>query len=103
MKDRLLGILDSAVDETNRRRVEKIDRTNLADLRLYGSSGVFDSMQLVNFLSLVEEKLEDELGLAVSLTSDRAVSRRISPFSSVRHLIDFIQEEAASGSTAAAG
>ncbi|MGN5378591.1 hypothetical protein ACQ4WX_17470 [Streptomyces lasalocidi] len=50
-------------------------------------------MYLVAFLSAVEESLEDEFGVEVSLTSEKAVSRRVSPFSSVRRLIGFIEEE----------
>jgi hypothetical protein len=60
---------------------------------LYGDGGVFNSMHLVNFLALVEEALEDELEVEISLTSKKAVSQRVSPFSSVCRLIEFIEEE----------
>ncbi|WP_437775064.1 hypothetical protein [Sorangium sp. So ce1097] len=72
------------------------------DLALYGSGGVFDSMQLVNFLVLVEQKIDDEMSQAVSLTSEKAVSMRVSPFASVRRLIDFIADELSEAKTEAA-
>jgi hypothetical protein len=50
-------------------------------------------MQLVSFLAAVEEGLDDELNIEISLTSDKAVSQKVSPFSSVTCLIDFILEE----------
>ncbi|MEV4976645.1 hypothetical protein [Streptomyces scopuliridis] len=65
----------------------------MLDLSLYGDAGIFELMHLVAFLSRVEEDLEDEFGVEVSLTSERAMSLRVSPFSSVRRLIGFIEDE----------
>jgi acyl carrier protein len=93
MGDQLLKIITNVIEELNETRDEKIPLQNLPALALYGDTGVFDSMHLVSFLSLVEEALEDELDVEVSLTSERAVSKRVSPFSRVSRLIDFIQEE----------
>jgi acyl carrier protein len=93
MQDRLLALIANVVDELNERRSEKIPTENLVEVVLYGDTGVFDSMHLVNFLVLVEEALEDEFDVEISLTSEKAVSRRVSPFGSVRSLIGFIQEE----------
>ncbi|MFI9643460.1 hypothetical protein ACIG87_25995 [Micromonospora sp. NPDC051925] len=93
MTDRILPIIAAAVDEINTTREEKIPTSDLLDLCLYGDAGVFESMHLVSFLSLVEENLEDEFGVEVSLASEKAVSRRVSPFSSVRRLVGFIEEE----------
>lgn len=93
MQDQLLVLITNVVEELNERRDELIPTDNLLDVGLYGEKGVFDSMHLVNFLVLVEEGLEDEFDVEVSLTSEKAVSRRVSPFSSVRRLIEFIEEE----------
>ncbi|MBT2401561.1 hypothetical protein [Streptomyces sp. ISL-100] len=93
MKDRILGLIAGVVDEVNERRSEKIPTENLVQVSLYGEVGVFDSMHLVNFLVLVEEAIEDEFDVEVSLTSEKAVSQRVSPFSSVRRLVDYIEGE----------
>jgi hypothetical protein len=93
MTERIQGVVVAALDEINLTRDEKIPTDQVLDLCLYGDSGVFGSMYLVAFLSLVEENIEDEFGTEVSLTSEKAVSRRVSPFSSVRRLIGFIEEE----------
>ncbi|WP_040875359.1 hypothetical protein [Streptomyces purpureus] len=93
MAERIQSIVVAALDEINRTREGKIPTDNVLDLCLYGDAGVFESMYLVAFLSLVEESLEDEFGVEVSLTSEKAVSRRVSPFSSVRRLIAFVEEE----------
>lgn len=91
--ERIQGVVVAALEEINLTREEKIPTDQVLDLCLYGDSGVFESMYLVAFLSLVEENIEDEFGTEVSLTSEKAVSRRVSPFSSVRRLIGFIEEE----------
>ncbi|MFE3071598.1 hypothetical protein [Streptomyces sp. NPDC059247] len=93
MTDRIQKVVVAALDEINLTREEKIPTDHVLDLCLYGDSGVFESMYLVAFLSLVEENIEDEFGADVSLTSEKAVSRRVSPFSSVRRLIGFVEEE----------
>lgn len=86
-------IIMATLGEVNEDRDEPFDLGPGPDLILYGTGGVFDSMGLVNFLTTVEEKLEDDLGAMVSLTSEKAVSRKVSPFASVRALTGFIQEE----------
>lgn len=93
MRDALFSIIERTLTEINVTRKEKIDLSNIDSLALYGTTGVFDSMQLVSFLAAVEESLEDELDIEISLTSEKAVSQTVSPFSSVSRLIDFILAE----------
>lgn len=93
MKDAIFAIIHQALIEVNATRKEKIDLLSVDKLALYGAAGVFDSMQLVSFLAAVEESLDDELNIEISLTSEKAVSQTISPFSSVACLIDFIIAE----------
>jgi acyl carrier protein len=93
MNDRLLELITGVVQELNQTTDQKIPTENLLDAPLYGEGAELDSMHLVNFLVLVEEAIEDELDVQISLTSEKAVSRRVSPFGSVSRLIDFIEEE----------
>lgn len=93
MTDRILKIIIDAIDDINTMREEKIPTENVLDLCLYGNDGVFESMYLVAFLSQVEESIEDEFEVEVTLASEKAVSLRVSPFSSVRRLIEFIEGE----------
>ncbi|QMU71380.1 hypothetical protein [Streptacidiphilus sp. P02-A3a] len=93
MQDQLLALIRNVVEELNERREEKIPTDDLEGIVLYGDAGMFDSMHLVNFLVLIEEALEDEYDVEISLTSEKAVSRRVSPFSSGRRLVEFIEEE----------
>ncbi|WP_128429318.1 hypothetical protein [Streptomyces cyaneus] len=93
MTDRILQLIVATIEGINEMREENIPTDNIFDLCLYGDNGVFESMYLVAFLSQLEEGLEDEFGVEVSLVSEKAVSLRVSPFSSVRRLIGFIEGE----------
>ncbi|HWO10893.1 MAG TPA: hypothetical protein VNN80_15470 [Polyangiaceae bacterium] len=93
MQATILEILERAIDDSTRTRTPPVDKSDFLGLRLYGTGAIFDSMQLVNFLVLVEQMLDDDLNVNVSLTSEKAVSMRVSPFSSVKTLARFIQDE----------
>ncbi|MFR9752377.1 hypothetical protein ACL02S_15265 [Nocardia sp. 004] len=95
MRVKLVELVRLAFEDMNSTRAEKIPTDNILDISLYGETGLFDSMHLVSFLTLLEEHLEDEFDLEISLTSEKAVSRSVSPFSSVTNLLSFIEEEIA--------
>ncbi len=61
--------------------------------RLIGTSSIFDSMELVQFIVEVEQFLDEDYGFEIQLASEKAMSRRNSPFISVKSLHDFILEE----------
>ena len=58
---------------------------------LFGDNGL-DSLGLVRFIVMVEERIEDLTGQRLTLASDRAMSRRTSPFKNLQTLAEFIAE-----------
>jgi acyl carrier protein len=62
-----------------------------ADGPLFADGGL-DSMGLVQFIVLVEERIEDEIGVQIRLATDKAMSRRASPFVTLGSLAQFIGE-----------
>lgn len=60
--------------------------------RLIGSGGLFDSMDLVNFITDLEEVLENKYDKVFSLQDERAMSRSHSPFMNPQELSKFIIE-----------
>lgn len=58
--------------------------------RLLGSGGAVDSLGLVRLVLTVERQMQDDLGVTVSLTDEKAMSQRNSPFRSVASLIDYL-------------
>lgn len=91
--DSLLTCVKAAFDEVNTTRVEKIQSDALRDINLYGQHGVFDSLQLVDFIMILEEKIDEQIGANVSIVSEKAFSRQVSPFATVSTLVDFVAEE----------
>jgi acyl carrier protein len=69
-----------------------------SDTILFGSDAELDSMGLVNVVIDIESTFQDQ-GYDIALASDRAMSRKSSPFRTVATLADFILEliEEASG------
>lgn len=62
------------------------------DTSLFGKDAVLDSLALVTMVVGVEEKIMDTTGLALSLVTDKAMSRKSSPFRTIASLADYIQE-----------
>ena len=60
-----------------------------ADTVLMGEGGALDSLGLVRLVMAVEQKIEDAVGVPVSLTDEKAMSQRNSPFRSVGALTEY--------------
>ena len=91
IKIRLLKLLYEFIDE-NEINLEK-DVVLDENVRLIGTSSVFDSMELVQFIVDVESLLDDEFDIEIELTSEKAMSRRNSPFISINTLVEYIVDE----------
>ena len=78
--------------------LEEDKRVALApDTRLFGPDASLDSLSLVSVIVDVETAVADELGRAVSLTDDTAMTQAVSPFSNVTTLADYIVKQVAQG------
>ncbi len=59
---------------------------------LYGEKGLLDSLALVSLIADLESKIEECMGIQVTLADERAMSRKRSPFRTVGSLVDFVRE-----------
>ena len=50
-------------------------------------------MELVQFIVEVENLLDEEFEIEIELTSEKAMSRRNSPFISINTLVEYIVDE----------
>tara|TARA_B110000196_G_scaffold320279_1_gene341593 strand:- start:2158 stop:2466 length:309 start_codon:yes stop_codon:yes gene_type:complete len=86
----------NTVLETLRELGEDIKNSDLitADetTRLFGARSPLDSMNLVNFIADVEERLSDDFEIDITLANQSAMSRTHSPFRRVSSCIDYIME-----------
>ncbi len=60
--------------------------------RIFGGDAPLDSLGLVNFLADLEYKLAERFGRDLVLASERAMSRKNSPFRDVAALTDYVVE-----------
>jgi len=79
-----------AIDEINKDLPEKHKLKKSLDCVIYGSQDSLDSLELVDFVVLVEQKIDDQLGNTISLTDDKAMSQKVSPFRTIDTLVDYI-------------
>lgn len=98
MKQKIIDIILHEISELNEQLDNKVAIENGENAGLYGLTGVLDSLGLVTLIVAVEQAIEDELGLTISLADERAMSQKNSPFRTIGTLADYIvkvnQEEA---------
>ena len=81
-----------AIDEINAEDDAKYQIEKSEQTRLFGAESRLDSLGLVSLIVGVEEQLDDEYGVALTLADEKAMSRQNSPFLTIATLIDYVQE-----------
>ena len=89
-KNQILKSLYSVMDEVNAQLPEGRQLAKTPDTVLFGQSGVLDSLGLVNFVVAAEQKIQEDFAVPVSLTDERAMSQKNSPFRTMSTLVDYI-------------
>tara|TARA_B100000686_G_C15990065_1_gene571576 strand:+ start:235 stop:537 length:303 start_codon:yes stop_codon:yes gene_type:complete len=90
MSQSIEEIIFSAVNEINDQLpVEKRMVLSL-DCGLFGKTGNLDSLELVNFIVIAEQKIEEGLGVSIVLADERAMSQAKSPFRTLGTLVEYI-------------
>ena len=93
----MIKSVKSIIEETLSSFIKEERIENSIDInentRLFGSDALFSSIQLVSFITELEENLEDELDVYLTLADEKAMSRRTSPFSNVKYLISYVEEK----------
>lgn len=89
--DVLNEIIFPAVDEAKGAIPSAATLERAPEARLFGEGGL-DSLGLVRFIVMVEERIQDRTNITMTLASDKAMSRASSPFRTLRALAEYIQE-----------
>jgi hypothetical protein len=85
-----LKLIYEVIDELNLELEENALLEKNVDAKIFGQGSVLDSMGLINLITLIEEKIEEETGKFISIADERAMSLESSPFQSVGSLKDYI-------------
>ncbi len=59
---------------------------------LLGENSVLDSFDFVSFVSSLEEKISDSFDKSITVVSEKAFSKKYSPFKTIDRIVDFIIE-----------
>lgn len=85
-------IIKESIDELNEQMDEDKQLIYSSEVRLLGKNAAIDSMEFVTFITILEERISDELDRDIKIVSDKAFSRERSPFLSFESLEGFIAE-----------
>ena len=89
-RNKILKGIYVAIDEVNEQLPEDQNLEKSLETVLLGSSGKLESVNLVNLLVAIEENIEETFGIPISITDERAVSEKNSPFRTVETLCNFM-------------
>lgn len=84
----IIDCVRQVADVTGNEAAKEVDEKS----RLFGPDGLFDSMDLVMLTVDIEQKIFELTGKSISLASEKAMSRTVSPFRSVKLMAAFIDE-----------
>lgn len=89
-RERIVSAIYEAVDELNKQLPRGIQLEKSVDAPLYGKGGKLESIDLVNFIMEVEDKMRDEFGVSLTIADERAMSQQKSPFLTMGTLADYV-------------
>lgn len=89
MRSKIQKIIITAVEELNQYLEDKLPTEEADECQLYGQNSSMDSISLVTLIASVEQSIEDEFDISITLASEKAMSMCNSPFLSIGKLTDF--------------
>ena len=91
MRKKIQKIIISTINTMNANLDEEIQVKDGLDTVLYGNGGKLDSLDLINLIVAVEQNIEDEFDVPVTLADERAMTQEHSPFRTVESLLDYLE------------
>lgn len=89
----LENLIYPVLDDLMETLYENVTIEKSPDTKLFGPESPLDSMGIVNLAVGLEEKIEEEYDVSVSLTDEKAMSRKTSPFRTIGTLAEFVEEQ----------
>ena len=90
--ERIRTAVFSAVDELNSQLPAGVTVEKSLDVPLYGAGGKLESLDFVTLIMEVEEKINAEFGTDITIADENLLSKEKSPFSTLRTLIEYLDE-----------
>ena len=84
-------VIFKAVEEVNGQLPKNKQLEQSTKTVLFGRDGKLDSLGLVTLLVIIEQNIEDEFNVNITIADERAMSQKHSPFRTVGSLADYIE------------
>ncbi|MBF0201325.1 MAG: acyl carrier protein [Desulfamplus sp.] len=88
----LVNIIITQAQELNEELEDKIDVDAREDAPLFGKEGILKSIELVNLIVAVEQAVEDQFDVFLTLADEKAMSQKTSPFKTIGALAAYIEK-----------
>ncbi len=89
MAEKIIDIIQSVAEDESAELGQEI-KLNRERAILFGPGSLLDSLGLVSFIVSLEDAIANQYDVVISLSDDRAVSQKNSPFRSVKTLAVYI-------------
>lgn len=87
--EQILASLRDIIQENNEE--SEIDLNDLNEsTQLIGKNAILDSLTLVSLIVDVEQKINDQYNLTITVADERAMSQEKSPFRTIGTLADYV-------------
>ena len=90
MKKKILETIYDSIDELNEQLSNEQQLTKSTKTVLFGNNRQLDSLGLVNLLVIMEQNIEEEFDVSITIADERAISQKRSPFRTIDTLADYI-------------
>ena len=93
MREKVSELVKEAVTDLNDELQYDSLNAPSDDTAIFGDEDGIDSLSLVRLVVDIEQRVQESLDKQVSLTDEKAMSARRSPYRSVGSLVDFVLEQ----------
>ena len=90
MKKQLLETIYKSLDEINENLNDAQKLIKDKNTVLFGKDGQLDSLGLVNLLVIIEQNIDDEFKIMITIADEKAMSQKRSPFRTIDTLVNYI-------------
>ena len=90
MKEIILETIYNSINELSEQLPQEQQLAQSTKTVLIGKDGRLDSLGLVNLLVIIEQNIEDEFDVSITMADERAMSQKRSPFRTIGALADYI-------------
>lgn len=91
MQDKIVTIVQTAINEVNEDADEKLEYAK--DTALFGKNGGIDSFSFVTLISSIEEQIQEQFDKEIYFVSEQVYEKKYNPFATIGSLEEYILEK----------